>query len=28
LGIASESYDNPKYLDKMIEILGAEPIDK
>lgn len=27
-GIDGESYENPKYLDKMIEIVGAEPVDK
>lgn len=25
-GIAGESFENPKYLDKMIEIVGAEPM--
>jgi heterodisulfide reductase subunit B len=24
-GIAGESFENPKYLDKMVEIVGAEP---
>jgi heterodisulfide reductase subunit B len=27
-GIAGESYENPKYLDKMIETMGAEPVDR
>ncbi len=27
-GIDGESYENPKYLDKMIEIVGAEPVEK
>jgi heterodisulfide reductase subunit B len=27
-GIAGESFENPKYLDKMVEIVGAEPIEK
>jgi len=26
-GIAGESYENPKYLDKMVETLGAEPVE-
>jgi heterodisulfide reductase subunit B len=27
-GIVGESYENPKYLDKMIETVGAEPVEK
>ena len=27
-GIDGESFENPKYLDKMIETLGAEPVEK
>lgn len=27
-GIDGESFENPKYLDKFIETMGAEPIDK
>ncbi len=27
-GIDGESYENPKYLDRMIETVGAEPVDK
>ena len=27
-GIAGESYENPKYLDKMVEALGGEPVEK
>jgi heterodisulfide reductase subunit B len=27
-GIDGESFENPKYLDKMIEIMGAEPVEK
>jgi len=27
-GIAGESFENPKYLDKMVETLGAEPVEK
>ncbi len=27
-GIEGESFENPKYLDKMIEIMGAEPVEK
>ncbi len=26
-GIAGESFENPKYLDKMIETVGAEPVE-
>jgi heterodisulfide reductase subunit B len=26
-GIAGESFENPKYLDKMVETLGAEPVE-
>lgn len=26
-GIAGESYENPRYLDKMVETLGAEPVE-
>lgn len=26
-GIDGESYENPKYLDKLVETMGAEPID-
>jgi len=26
-GIAGESFENPKYLDKLVETMGAEPID-
>jgi len=27
-GIDGESFENPKYLDKMVEVMGAEPADK
>ncbi len=27
-GIAGESFENPKYLDKLVETLGAEPVEK
>ncbi len=27
-GIEGESFENPKYLDKMIETVGAEPVEK
>lgn len=27
-GIAGESFENPKYLDRMVETLGAEPVEK
>nr|HNI20987.1 heterodisulfide reductase-related iron-sulfur binding cluster [Nitrospira sp.] len=27
-GIAGESFENPKYLDKMVETMGAEPLTK
>lgn len=27
-GITGESYENPMYLDRMIETVGAEPVDK
>ena len=27
-GIAGESFENPKYLDKMVEVMGAEPLEK
>ncbi|KPK68366.1 MAG: heterodisulfide reductase [Acidithiobacillales bacterium SM23_46] len=27
-GVVGESFENPKYLDKMVEIVGAEPLDK
>ena len=27
-GIEGESFENPKYLDKMVETLGAEPMEK
>lgn len=27
-GIAGESFENPRYLDKMIETVGAEPVEK
>ncbi len=27
-GIAGESFENPKYLDKMVETVGAEPVEK
>ena len=27
-GITGESYENPKYLDKFIETMGAEPVEK
>jgi heterodisulfide reductase subunit B len=27
-GIEGESFENPKYLDKMVETLGAEPVEK
>lgn len=27
-GIEGESFENPKYLDKMIETMGAEPVEK
>ena len=26
-GIAGESFENPKYLDKLVETMGAEPLD-
>ena len=26
-GIDGESYENPKYLDKMVEVMGAEPVE-
>jgi len=26
-GIAGESYENPKYLDKLVETMGAEPVE-
>ena len=27
-GVAGESFENPKYLDKLTEIVGAEPVEK
>jgi len=27
-GVHGESFENPKYLDKMVEIVGAEPLEK
>ncbi len=27
-GVAGESFENPKYLDKLTEIMGAEPVEK
>jgi heterodisulfide reductase subunit B len=27
-GIDGESYENPKYLDKLVETMGAEPVEK
>ena len=27
-GIAGESFENPKYLDKLTETMGAEPVEK
>jgi heterodisulfide reductase subunit B len=27
-GIEGESFENPKYLDKLVEILGGEPVEK
>jgi len=27
-GVAGESFENPKYLDKMVEIVGAQPLEK
>lgn len=27
-GIAGESFENPKYLDKLVEIVGGEPVEK
>ncbi|KPK37887.1 MAG: heterodisulfide reductase [Gammaproteobacteria bacterium SG8_47] len=27
-GIVGESYENPKYLDKLVETMGAEPVEK
>jgi heterodisulfide reductase subunit B len=27
-GIAGESFENPKYLDKLVEMVGAEPVEK
>ena len=27
-GVAGESFENPKYLDKLTEIVGAEPLEK
>lgn len=27
-GIDGESFENPKYLDKMVEVMGAQPADK
>ncbi len=27
-GIAGESFENPKYLDRLIEIVGGEPVEK
>ena len=27
-GVAGESFENPKYLDKLVETVGAEPVEK
>ena len=27
-GIAGESFENPKYLDRLVEMVGAEPVEK